>query len=201
MTVIIPDGFVQVGIQMRRSGDPQPWYVTYGINAEASTGDWETVALTIGTWWNDYLGPYYPTDTTISGVQLRVGTPSGVPLTLFYATDIVGLGSGQTLPQNCAVLITKNTFRPGRTGKGRFFWPTIIESEVNGLGQIDSAYRTTLNSAWTTLFGAHQSGVGGDPALPMYLLHNEGVPLGTTPTQIESLQVDPVISTQRRRLR
>lgn len=201
MALVIPEDYAAVAIQMRRAGDPDPWYVTYGITNLGDPTEYETLAGDISAYWEDYILPFLPADSTLSGVQLRIGTGSPEPLTLFYPFSIAGSGSGTTLPQNCALLVTKTTSRPGRTGKGRMFWPCVQESEVNGLGLIDGSYRNTLQAAWDGLLTAHAEGSSPGVAHPMFLLHNEGAPGGTNPTEITGLQVDPVISTQRRRLR
>lgn len=201
MSLIIPTSYAQVAIQFRRAGDPDPWYVTYAITELGDPEDYPTLVGDLSSYWEDNVLAFLPADTQMSGIQLRIGTGDPEPLTLFYPLAIAGLGSGTTLPQNCAVLITKQTSRPGRTGKGRLFWPTIIEAEVNGLGLIAGSYRDTLQGAWDNLFVAHRDGASPGTAHPMFLLHNEGVPGGSSPTEITGLQVDPVISTQRRRLR
>lgn len=201
MAVIIPEGYASVGIQMRRAGDPDPWYVTYGVSNVPAFSGLEDWAGGILGQWDAIVGGVLPTDTAFTGIQLRVGVDGSDPLSVFYPANYQGRGGGATLPQNCAVLITKVTGRSGRTGKGRMFWPTILESNVNGLGLIDPDYRGTLQTIWNTLYTAHLDGSGDFDGAPMFLLHNEGVPFGADPTQIVSLTVDPIISTQRGRLR
>lgn len=201
VALIIPPGFAQVALQFQRDGDPDPWYITYAVDSSAWGGNYNSLANDIVSIWAANTLDALPTDTRITGVQLRVGQDGTDPLTLYYPIVRTGTGSGQTLPQNCAVLVTKVTSRPGRTGKGRFFWPTIAEGQVNGLGQIDPTYRTSFNASLSLVFLAHEEGFDSGDPLPMYLLHNNGSPGGTLPTVIDGLLVDPVISTQRRRLR
>jgi len=201
MAVIIPDGYAQVGIQMRRAGDPDPWYVTYAVRDVPPYDEYDVWAGGMLGQWNEALSGFLPSDTAFTGIQLRVGMPEGPPYSVFYAINYPGIGSGKTLPQNCAVLVTKQTGRAGRTGKGRMFWPTILEDEVNGLGQIEPDYRDDLQAAWDELFVAHRDGNEEFAGAPMVLLHNEGVPFGADPTDITYLYVDPIISTQRGRLR
>lgn len=201
MALNIPENYAQVGIQFRRAGDPDPWYITYGILIPEGSPEPHQIAQELKNFWHDHAGGKIPADTIISGVQLRIGFDAGDPLTLFYPFSTAGSGSGTTLPQNCAVLISKQTVRPGRTGKGRIFWPTIAEGDVNGLGQIDNGARESFQSDMDDVFEVHRDGELGYGPYPMYLLHNEGVPGGDSPTEITGLQVAPVIATQRRRLR
>ena len=89
------------------------------------------------------------------------------------------------------------TARSGRTGKGRFFIPNILnETYVDNVGVIDGGARSSLQG-FVDQFLADLNAAGN----PMVLLHNSGAPFGTTPTPVISLALDGVIATQRRRLR
>lgn len=201
MALVIPPGFAHVSLQFRNTGDPDPWYVTWGIDISAAGGDTEVIAgVQAGAWEASMLGNM-TTDTTMSGVQLRVGQDGLDPLTLFYPYSEPGLSSTAKLPSNCALLCTKVTLRPGRTGKGRFFVPNVLtESGVDNVGVIAGSTLSTLQTNVTDFFEYLASDSPG-PATPMVLLHNAGAPGGTTPTEVTQLIVDGVISTQRRRLR
>lgn len=201
MALIIPTGTTEVAVQIRRTGDPDPWYVTFAVDSINYLEDPEGLRDLIETGFCGQLEGRIPSDTAFTGIQLRVGNTGGDPLTLFYSINVPGIGSGTTLPQNCAVLLNKVTTRPGRTGKGRMYWPTIPEADVNGLGQIDG----TVVSGWNTTLAAVLENLANpagdeDPA-PMCLLHNTGAPGGTDPTPIVGLTCAPIIATQRRRLR
>jgi len=188
-------------MSMRGVRKPGATTVTSAVRGVPPYEEYEEWVGGIMGQWDEYLSPFLTTDTAMTGLQLRVGMDEGPPYSVFYAFNKPGGGSGKTLPQNCAVLVTKQTGRAGRTGKGRMFWPTILEDEVNGLGQIEPDYRLDLQSAWDDLFVAHRDGAGTFAGAPMVLLHNEGVPFGADPTDIAYLYVDPIISTQRGRLR
>lgn len=201
MALFIPEGYAEVAIQMKRAGDPDPWYVTYGVGDVPTPDQYPSFAGQIMAIWNSNFSGLLPTDTAFTGIQLRIGTDSGTPLTIFYAINYQGSGSGTTLPQNCAVLVTKVTGVAGRRGKGRLFWPCILEDEVNGLGQIEPDYRDALQAIWDTFIAEHVNGNATFDGARIFLLHNERPGLSNDPSQVSYFFVDPVISTQRKRLR
>jgi len=201
MALVIPTGFAQVSIQFRNAGDPDPWYVTFAVEHPVDFGDYDLIADKVAdAWIANHLGSMNTT-TTMTGVQLRVGVGGDVPLTLFFPSAANGGSSTQKLPQNCALLVTKVTNRPGRTGKGRYFIPNILtESSVDQVGVITSGDVTDFQNN-ATGFLEDLAAAGDSFPCPMVLLHNAGAPGGTTPTPVDALVVDNVISTQRRRLR
>lgn len=201
MTLVIPPGFAQASIVMRNTGDPEAWYVTLAIDTTDAGGDYEAAANSVAYAWQQNIMGSLNAATTFESVILRVGQDGGDPLSVYYAVGTTGEGTTAKLPQNCACLVRKNTTRGGRTGKGRMYVPNILsESEVDSVGVISGSFLSGLQSAFTDFLGDL---VLGDPLpeTPMVLLHTFGAPGGTTPTPVTSLTVDPVIATQRRRLR
>lgn len=204
MSVVIPPGFAQVGIQWRNSGDPEPWYTTYGIDVSDSGGDWGPVATLQSNFAYTAFGAHMSNTTTLSVVVLRIGQDGGDPLTLNFPINAQCGSAAAKLPQNCAALVDKQTNRSGRTGKGRMFLPSFLdEASVDNVGVVAGPYRNTRQTAIDQGFGLLLS--GNDPQTtaptPMVLLHNEGVPQGTAPTPVNSIVLQNLISTQRRRLR
>jgi hypothetical protein len=198
----IPPGFAQCSIEIRNSGDPDPWYVTHGVDVSEAGGDYtavgETVMSAFAAGWLTFLR----TTSRVTGVFLTIGSDGG-NYTLFVTppTAIVGTSVVEKLPQNCAYLIQKVTERPGRSGKGRCFLPGIApEGAVDDVGVISSGSITSGQSA-ANAWLAYLAGSGPGPTTPMVLLHNEGVPGGTVPSPVTALRLAPVIATQRRRLR
>lgn len=196
MAVVIPPGFAEVGIEMRNSADPDPWYCTFGVDRSASvTGPIGDAQLIYG-YWMDTFGGNLHTSTTISGVRMRVGQDGGDPLIVFFAGSETGDSTASMLPQNCALLVTKTTNLGGRKGKGRFYVPNIlVEGSVSQTGFIDSSAFTAMQTISTQFFEALESFT-----LPMVLLHNEYTPQ-PEPTLVTSLVPSDLIATQRRRLR
>lgn len=110
-----------------------------------------------------------------------------------------GENAGEMAPPNSCILVEKRTARRGRRALGRSFWPSMLRSEdVLESGAIDGTRLGLLQDAFT-VFGNTTGGEGA----PMAIMQNvEGntPPIEPWPV-VTSYVVDPVISTQRRRLR
>jgi hypothetical protein len=119
-------------------------------------------------------------------------------------TSVAGATASPT-PPNVAVLVNKITGLAGRKERGRWFLPGMVpDVSVNDDGTLGAAYIAALQPRLNTFLTNLQL-----PATPILaqvravLLHN--VPLGgTTSPQaspIQSLAVQNLVGTQRRRLR
>lgn len=204
MTLVIPEGFAEVSVEMRNDADPEPWYITFAIDLATAGGDIELAHATVLAAIGAGIQPSLSTTTTITGVRYKVGQPSGPPLAVDFAAALDGASAAQRLPQNCAVLVRKATLRAGRPGKGRFFIPSVPEGSVSEIGVLETDYRVTMQDQMDEMWLILNAGTGipeTSPPTPMVLLHNSGTPGGVDPTPVTSLQVQSVIATQRRRLR
>lgn len=201
MPLAIPTGYAQCSVEISNAGDPEPWYVTHGIDISEAAGDFVEAGLIVmgsfGVAWQSYL----TTSSRVSGVYLTIGSDGGnYTLYITPGTAIVGTSNADKLPQNCAYLVQKQTLRPGRAGKGRCYLPGVAaEGSVNDVGVIQGSALTTGQAACNTWLD--ELNTGGSFSLPMFLLHNQGIPGGSVPTKVERLQLDTRIATQRRRLR
>jgi hypothetical protein len=197
MTLVIPPGFADLAYEIRNDGDPDPWYVTCGIDL----GDTDNIpALGIAL-----LGGFTTIMDLLNGssqntaVKITVGQDGASPVR--YTIPRVGPGgvggSGSAkLPQNCAALVRKNTALGGRQHRGRLFLPNVLdEGEVSHVGLIAAPMMTALTTKVDLWFDTFED-------TPMVILHNN-VGVGDTPdpTPVTSLTCDNVVSTQRRRLR
>lgn len=202
MALVIPTGFAAVAAQIRNSGDPDPWYFTWGVDLADAGGDYQAVADACGTFAFEAFVQHMAPTSVLAGVSLRIGQDAADPLTLLFPFNAAGGSGAAKLPQNCAALIEKQTTRSGRTGKGRMFIPNYLnESAVSDVGVIDGSYRSERQAAISQAFDVLLDPDLAGPALPMVLLHNAGAPQGTAPTPITNLTLQTTISTQRKRLR
>lgn len=127
---------------------------------------------------------------------VRLGQDGADPIVGTDTGSIAGSRSGESPSPNVAVLIHKRTAAGGRRNRGRMFVPWgVTDAEVNEdgtlLGTVISPWNGALNS-WRTLLTT--------ASLPPVVLHSVGLTLPGVPTPITSMTVDPVVSTQRRRL-
>lgn len=206
VSLIIPPGFAAIALEFRHTADPDPWYVTFGVDSTEFGGDTGELAKACADCYFFNFNTLMSDETTLSGVQVVVGQDGVEPVRAFHPqVGMTGNSSGEKLPQNCAALIRKNTALGGRRNQGRMFLPGILdENEVNQVGVIASfsvsAFQVAAAAMLADLTSGEQAGATPVPS-PMYLLHSEGGSTLPPPTIVTSLTADNVISTQRRRLR
>lgn len=203
MPLVIPTGFAQASIELRSDFDTEPWYVTFGVSLADAGGDFPAAALSVQTAFEEAYQSILSSQVTMSGVNLLVGQDGGAPVNIRVNRSEVGASGAEKLPQNCAALVSKGTARGGRPGKGRYFLPgTLNEGQVSQTGVMSSSELTAHETAANTLLFKLEAPTDPlFPSVPMVLLHNLGVPGGTTPSVVTSLTVSALIATQRRRLR
>lgn len=202
MPLAIPPGYAQCSVEIQNSGDPEPWYVTHGVDVSEAGGDYLAAGRAVMGAFVAAWQSYMRTTSRVTSVYLTIGSDGGNYTLNVVATEpFVGTSTAEKLPQNCAILVQKQTLRPGRAGKGRCFLPGIVaEASVDDVGVIQSTTLANLQTQadmWLENLGNPELPI----PLPMVLLHNQGIPGGSTPSPVERLQVDTRIATQRRRLR
>lgn len=203
MSLVIPVGYGQASIEFLSDYDPDPWYTTFGVDLSETGGDYEGAATSCAQSFETAFQSLLSNEVVITACELRVGQDASGPLLVRVNRGNRGASTGDKLPQNCALLLRKNTARAGRTGRGRMYLPGILqENKVSQTGIIDPTEVATLEDAADD-FRAFLAvgGLGIDYPTPMVLLHNALVPGGTDPDPVTSLVPDNRIATQRRRLR
>jgi hypothetical protein len=205
MPLTIPSGFANVSHKMLLAGDPEPMIVTYGLEvAGAQTGG---ASITNATEMHDAFHLEFKNvvaaEYTLVETALRYGAGAGGSELLEVASfPLAMLGGSPGLPQNCAALFHKRTAVAGRRGRGRFYLPGLYEAGVDGKGRIDPTQLNAMNTAGSNFLAKIVTlpNVG-----PMVVLHGPSTALNPTPepapTPVVSLTCDPVIATQRTRLR
>lgn len=192
--MIIPVDYAQANLRFTGPGMPLGGEVTLGLNIELFVGDPQDLAEQVF----DSFGPVATGTSISSSVSLtscyvKYG-PNATGPSAVDSGSFTGTGGSGTSP-NVSYLIRKNTSFGGRTGRGRMYWPGVVESGPGSDGVIDSAVVSNLqgniNSAYTTLVS-----IGAIP----HLLHSAGSPI-SAPLPITSFTVDGKVATQRDRLR
>lgn len=187
MALNIPPGFSQVAVELQYILRPKPWYVTFGVDAAPGEVDASGILTAFRNAWQSS----FDTSTTIVGLQMW-DMANKVAATGPYAGSA---GAGTYGPPNCAVLLKKRTTMIGRRHRGRIFMPMIASQSVHiqESGQLDTAFVTATQTKCNTWMTALGTGGWG-----MTINHNDSA---LPPTSVVQLIVDPVIATQRRRLR
>lgn len=135
---------------------------------------------------------------TFAGVDVNMTRSTGPAMGLSRVTA-PGLLAQPTVPVNSAFLVKKGTALGGRRHRGRWYLPPAwIGEDLIGAGgaiSITSAY-TTLQSRLTAYLAAIAA-----LQFPMYLLHGGPGDFVPPPTLVTSLTLQPLLATQRRRMR
>jgi hypothetical protein len=203
MTLEIPTGFALCAWEFVMGGDPDPWYVTCGIQTDLANADGTAHANAAFRSWKLSVLPNQNNNLTMTSAILTIGQ-DGAP-TKAYSTEPAAVGNegGQMLPQNCALLVDKLTAAGGRRNRGRMYVPGILmEEQVNMVGQISSGKVTAWQQAFNNLKTfLNVAADANEPNIPPVVLHATGISATPPPTPVESFRVQSVISTQRKRLR
>jgi hypothetical protein len=191
-----PPSYADVSVSIRHTTSSRPSYITFGVYAgeldgfAVSTSVLNALSATSG------IKTRLDSSASFDRIRVSVGDASGEDLVEERAIAIVGGQSVNTAPPNCAVLVHKRTTRGGRRGRGRFFLPwSISASNIQENGMITAGEVVSLQSAMDNFLT--QLDTGGTP---MRLLHQPGGTEEGGPNVVTALVVDPMISTQRRRL-
>jgi hypothetical protein len=197
MAKTVPVGYVDFVLNILRAGDPDPYAVTFGAKIDGgpfTALHLDAIAATTGTMLDQETQP----EDTLVGLTAYVAN-DGPPFIYEQEMSTVGTSPGDCASQNCALIITKNTGLGGRWNKGRMFWPSVNEAAITPVGALAGAYRTGTETAFN-LWRTEITGLPGTYGISeLSLFHDES--LGILPTPITSFVVEPVIGTQRRRLR
>jgi hypothetical protein len=203
MTLVVPVGHASVVQSLSLAGDSEPMALTYGVKIDAlSAIDPNSMASNLRSAFVSSMSPFFNPLFTIGQCQIywQFSAPPTPPLVGTGSGATAGTGTAGTLiPQNTAFLAHKRTAYAGRSGQGRFYLPGVYESQVNNIGQVDSGVITALNTSLAAFRNAVRAAADVEE---MVLFHDSaGAAAGELPYFITSLDTDPVVATQRRRLR
>jgi len=102
-------------------------------------------------WFNVTMKGQLPTTISLINVRLTDLTTQTAPVAN-YATGlpIAGTSASPSLPNNCALVITKRTAFRGRSYRGRIYHPGLMEADVTN-SQVSSGKVTTLLAAYNLI--------------------------------------------------
>lgn len=193
---ILPPGFISVLMPIQRSGDPEPYAVTWAFDPRIEIDDPQAVANAVQTNFVAHWASSFPNDCVLGPAYVQIGQDGGDPTVGTAASTGTGSNTSEFAPQNCALLIQKRSVFGGRRNRGRCYFPVITETAVNEIGELSltqvNSYQT-IADAWLEDYNDPDTGFG-----PMVILHTSPP---STPTVVTTLRVQRLIATQRRRLR
>lgn len=191
-----PPGYADISVRLTHASNPRPAYITFGVNPVDTDPIIVANKVSLALMGAAAFTGKLDSNVSITGVRASLGTDGGEDL----VGENTGIGPGTmsivSLPGNCAVLIHKMTTRGGRRGRGRMFVPWCVdEGNVDEPGIISAGAVSGIQLAWDTVLASLVT-----QTVPMVLLHGPGNTTPGPPDPVTSLRVDPLISTQRRRL-
>ena len=204
MAVLIPPGYAQVLVGIKHVSAVRSMAVTYGVDISAAGGNLSDVADTQQAALAAVGGLLAETDSsyTYTNIIIRSGSDPGPGPVFEKSVNLPGGTAGETPPVNTALLVRKVTPFGGRRNRGRFYWPGLVQdASVDELGVVTPARVTSLQSDFNTFRNNLETGLSAtEVPTPMVILHDvtEGAVL---PTDVTGLIVQPVMATQRRRMR
>lgn len=146
------------------------------------------------------------------GCDVKLGPNDTGPIANYVGTPQAGSVGPASLSPGSAFLVEKVTATGGRRGKGRIYWPGVYDGWADQDGGVLAAAIPTIQGALNDLLDDLEV-----ENMPMSLLHSPGYTwdivggqprriyddpyVGPAPYPVLNLNLDPVIATQRRRLR
>lgn len=187
---IVPVGFCRVSLRFGGAGLPQGAQVIFGLsNAGAATP--ATVGARVVTAWTARLRAQTMTAHTLVDVLVKNG-PDATGPSATVGVGLAGSQAGACLPPLCCFLVRKNTALGGRHGRGYMFYPALGETFVDDAGALGAGVAAASDTRFNA-FRTDLTAVGHD----LVLLHAGA----TSPTTITTLATQPLVATQRDRLR
>ena len=190
-------GFANVSLFATNNTSTRPAAITFGCAADGKTAQQV---------YNEVLGSISGTTGLKKGlsgtaaftkIKVRVGQDNNAPDQLYESPiAITGTKGGPCCPSSVALLVHKRTAVGGRRGRGRIFMPWgITANSVGENGLLIPSEVTGLQTTWTAWLADLAT-----RGIAMFVLHQAGISPTTLPAAVTSLIVDPMVSSQRRRL-
>ncbi len=192
--MVIPIGFAQVNHIFAGVAAPQGAQVVYGVDVTAGINDPVQVAEDAHGAFGDQIMGRLCVSLTLERTLVKFGPivdgPSGE-----FSNFILGSQNANSVPPNVSVLVSKKGTLGGRRNAGRMFLPGYEEAKVGADGAVSAGGINELQTALNIFLGDLQV---TDTIDNMVILHSDAA---VAPTPVNSLIVQSIVATQRRRLR
>ena len=191
-----PLGYADVSVWITIATSTRPSAITFGVDAgeQSVTEVFNDVVASLQV--SSGIRIKLANTAAFSRVRVALGTDDDEDLVYDAAMNQPGSHVVEVAPPNCALLVHKRTARGGRRGRGRLFMPWFLnEAKVTSSGMIDASEQVSLQTPFNVWFADLAT-----RGIPMVLLHQGGDTPPGPPNLVTSLAVDPMNSTQRRRL-
>lgn len=191
---LIPIGAAQVNLKFTGNGLKRGAQVTYGVACGDGMAPEVVAQASINAVSTSDLMEHISNQVIISSVYVKKG-PNLTGVQLEVASNLPGEELLPAVPPNTAMLVKKVTPMGGRMNTGRLFWPGVPKDVNDGTGSIAAGSVQVYQGYFDRFLDAL-----ADFGTPMILLHSSEAIQGI-PQSVMKLTVQPLLATQRRRLR
>lgn len=193
-------------LRWRLAGDPEEMICTIGVRCtigEEPTSP-EVAERVYLAWEGAFEDTVLSSNYTLVGCDVQKG-PAPATEVASYDQLTPGAHGNPVSVQNTCILVKKKTSSAGAANTGRMYLPAgyLPESEVDDTGRLLTSYQIALNGYIQQFYDnlLDGNGVPSQELTPMlYHASREGI-AGGPPTVITGFSIDPVVATQRQRLR
>lgn len=154
----------------------------------------------VNTWWTA-LKTYVQANVDYRGISAYLYNPGSTKADLVaqtVRTPVVGGGGGPTLPAYCSLVASYRTSLPGRSGRGRSYFPLTSAALGSGDLQAPAATAQAVSNAYaamlTSINSANPTGSGTTKLECVVASFTKGLA-----TPITGIVTDTVPDTQHRR--
>lgn len=190
----IPGGYAQVNLKWTGNGVPLGAQTTFGVTCPIGAIPADVMTpVNQALQFSDFCAQM-SNEVSITSILVKVGPNETGPMGE-SASNYPGKVVSTPVPPNVAILVKKATALGGRKAQGRLFLPGAPENQVSSGGQLNPPHVDALQATMDKFL---QGLTTYNSA--MHLLHtleNSPVP----PYPVMRLDVNPLVATQRRRLR
>ena len=192
--MFIPPGYANIQWIMQHTNTAQIALTAIGVEIEAA--DPQVVVEGATAAFDDNFGELCGLAWAGLTVRMVIGTSDpSAPITLESPTWQGGSAAGNACPAQVCTLLKKITLSGGRKGKGRMYLPGPLEGSIDDAGHFTTT-QSDDNQARATAFRGDMIAIAG--VTSVVLLHTDPA---DEPSEIVGILADPVVGSQRRRLR
>lgn len=194
----VPNGDIILALYHRITGYSRDLVCTVGIGIDEGEPFDQAAVNGLFTNWANSMKPCVAPELTFTKAIAYWKQPLGYVPFVSNSAPIVGTSSGTCTTPNTAVMIEKQTGRPGRAGRGRMFMPGVSETFISPNGDLSGAILTQFGISLAAVYAFQTAGAS---IFDDVLLYHQDDNVDPTPTIVNSYVANARVSSQAKRFR